>query len=206
MKTKQIQPRHNATGNGLMRTCSRQLLADFVANYKKSNSYPDDGEVRVFWLDHDTRTKVSNFFETYLKDMMRTERNAKNGYYKFNTTNATLFKEYLDAAKSIDLSNVPTYTTVPGGEYHQANQYWQIPVPFSKAKQQELLDGYATELQINQKKTNTAKAQQQTAEAELATYQAEQQLQQAKATSNRWIIIACAILAAIIILKRTKNK
>lgn len=207
MRDAQLQSRHNATGNGLTRTCSLADLKAFQAYYKKSNADCDyAGEVEVFWTNSSNRLKVSHFFGTYLSDLMRSATNAKNGYYEFSSSNATLFKQYLDAAKNIDTTRIPTYTTKPGGEYYAANSYWRVPIPFSKAKQQEELDGQNTALAIEQKKLNIATAKEQTATAELNAYNAEEKLSEAKGSTTRWILIACAALAAIVILKRTKKK
>lgn len=207
MKAKQINPLHRTIGNGLMRTCSRQLLADFQANYMKTNSYPTDGEVRVFWTNGSTRTKLRNFFDTYLSDMIKSQSsNTKGSSYKFKVADPDRFKAYLDAAKSINLSAVPSYTINPNGDYHAANEYWRIPIPFSQTEQQKVLDGQTTELQISQKKESTAKAQQQAAQAELEAYRTEQELKSEKANNNKWIIVAGLALILIIILKRTKQR
>ncbi len=207
MRNSQLHSRHNATGNGLTRTCSLADLKAFQAYYKKSNADCDyAGEVEVFWTDSKYRLKVSHFFGTYLSDLMREGADAKNGYYEFGSSNSQLFKQYLDAAKNIDTTNIPTYTTNPGGEYYQANSYWRVPIPFSKAKQQEELDGQNTALAIETKKLKIATAKEQTATAELNAYNAEEKLNSAKGSTTRWILIACAALAGIVILKRTKKK
>lgn len=207
MKAKQLNIQRKATGNGLCRTCSLADLKAFQAYYKKSNANCDYvGEVEVFWTDTDNRTKVGNFCDTYLKDLMKEGRNAKSGYYEFGSTNAVLYKEYLDAAKSIDTTKVPTYSTVPGGEYYQANPYWQIAVPYSKQKHQELLDGQQLDLEIQERQRDTAQAQQQTAEAELETALAEAELKKTQSQTSKWVIIACVAMIFIVILKRTKNK
>ena len=204
MKTKQINNTNKADGNGLQRTCSRSLLAAFIENYKKSNSYPADGNVRVFWIDGSRRVQMRQFMDTYLSDMIKSDSsNTKGSSYKFDVSNPDRFKAYLDAAKSIDLSSVPTCTTNPEGEYYRANNYWQISIPFSKAEQQKVLDGVSVDLKIQQGKTASASAQQQEAEAELAAYQAQQTLQNTKGT--KWITVALLALAAIVILKRTKK-
>lgn len=207
MKAKQINPLHRTIGNGLMRTCSRQLLADFQANYMKTNSYPTDGEVRVFWTNGSTRTKLRNFFDTYLSDMIKSQSsNTKGSSYKFKVADPDRFKAYLDAAKSINLSAVPSYTTNPNGDYHAANEYWRIPIPFSQAEQQKVLDGVKTDLLIQQEKEQTATAMQQAAQAELEAYRTEQELKSEKANNNKWIIVAGLALILIIILKRTKQR
>lgn len=205
MKTKQLNIQRKATGNGLCRTCSLADLKAFQAYYKKSNANCDYvGEVEVFWTDHDNRTKVGYFCDTYLKDLMKTGRDAKNGYYEFPSTNAVLYKEYLDAAKSIDTTKVPTYSTVPGGEYYQANSYWQIKVPYSRQKHQELLDGQQLDLEIRDLERQQAEAKAQQAEAELQTYTAQEEIKTKQNT--KWIVLAVVALLVIIILKRTKNK
>ena len=205
MKTKQLNIQRKATGNGLCRTCSLADLKAFQAYYKKSNANCDYfGEVEVFWTDHDNRTKVGDFCDTYLKDLMKTGRDAKNGYYEFPSTNAVLYKEYLDAAKSIDTTKVPTYSTVPGGEYYQANSYWQIKVPYSRQKHQELLDGQQLDFEIRDTERRQAEAKAQQAEAELQTYTAQEEIKTKQNT--KWIVLAVVALLVIIILKRTKNK
>lgn len=205
MKTKQLNIQRKATGNGLCRTCSLADLKAFQAYYKKSNANCDYfGEVEVFWTDHDNRTKVGDFCDTYLKDLMKTGRDAKSGYYEFPSTNAVLYKEYLDAAKSIDTTKVPTYSTVPGGEYYQANSYWQIKVPYSKQKHQELLDGQQLDFEIRDLERQQAEAKAQQAEAELQTYTAQEEIKTKQNT--KWIVLAVVALLVIIILKRTKNK
>lgn len=205
MKTKQLNIQRKATGNGLCRTCSLADLKAFQAYYKKSNANCDYvGEVEVFWTDHDNRTKVGDFCDTYLKDLMKTGRDPKNGYYEFPSTNAVLYKEYLDAAKSIDTTKVPTYSTVPGGEYYQANSYWQIKVPYSKQKHQELLDGQQLDFEIRDLERRQAEAKAQQAEAELQTYTAQEEIKTKQNT--KWIVLAVVALLVIIILKRTKNK
>ena len=205
MKTKQLNIQRKATGNGLCRTCSLADLKAFQAYYKKSNANCDYfGEVEVFWTDHDNRTKVGDFCDTYLKDLMKTGRNAKSGYYEFPSTNAVLYKEYLDAAKSIDTTKVPTYSTVPGGEYYQANSYWQIKVPYSRQKHQELLDGQQLDFEIRDTERRQAEAKAQQAEAELQTYTAQEEIKTKQNT--KWIVLAVVALLVIIILKRTKNK
>lgn len=205
MKTKQLNIQRKATGNGLRRTCSLADLKAFQAYYKKSNANCDYvGEVEVFWTDHDNRTKVGDFCDNYLKDLMKTGRDAKNGYYEFSSTNAVLYKEYLDNAKSIDTTKVPTYSTVPGGEYYQANNYWQIKVPYSRQKHQELLDGQQFELEIRDLARRQAEAKAQQAEAELQTYTAQEEIKTKQNT--KWIVLAVVALLVIIILKRTKNK
>ena len=205
MKTKQLNIQRKATGNGLCRTCSLADLKAFQAYYKKSNANCDYvGEVEVFWTDHDNRTKVGDFCDTYLKDLMKTGRNAKSGYYEFPSTNAVLYKEYLDAAKSIDTTKVPTYSTVPGGEYYQANSYWQIKMPYSRQKHQELLDGQQLDFEIRDTERRQAEAKAQQAEAELQTYTAQEEIKTKQNT--KWIVLAVVALLVIIILKRTKNK
>lgn len=205
MKTKQLNIQRKATGNGLRRTCSLADLKAFQAYYKKSNANCDYvGEVEVFWTDKDNRTKVGDFCDTYLKDLMKTGRDAKSGYYEFPSTNAVLYKEYLDAAKSIDTTKVPTYSTVPGGEYYQANSYWQIKVPYSRQKHQELLDGQQLDLEIRDTERRQAEAKAQQAEAELQTYTAQEEIKTKQNT--KWIVLAVVALLVIIILKRTKNK
>lgn len=205
MKTKQLNIQRKATGNGLCRTCSLADLKAFQAYYKKSNANCDYvGEVEVFWTDKDNRTKVGYFCDTYLKDLMKTGRDAKSGYYEFPSTNAVLYKEYLDAAKSINTTKVPTYSTVPGGEYYQANSYWQIKVPYSKQKHQELLDGQQLDLEIRDTERRQAEAKAQQAEAELQTYTAQEEIKTKQNT--KWIVLAVVALLVIIILKRTKNK
>ena len=205
MKTKQLNIQRKATGNGLCRTCSLADLKAFQAYYKKSNANCDYvGEVEVFWTDHDNRTKVGDFCDTYLKDLMKTGRDAKSGYYEFPSTNAVLYKEYLDAAKSIDTTKVPTYSTVPGGEYYQANSYWQIKVPYSRQKHQELLDGQQLDFEIRDTERRQAEAKAQQAEAELQTYTAQEEIKTKQNT--KWIVLAVVALLVIIILKRTKNK
>lgn len=205
MKTKQLNIQRKATGNGLCRTCSLADLKAFQAYYKKSNANCDYvGEVEVFWTDHDNRTKVGDFCDTYLKDLMKTGRDAKSGYYEFPSTNAVLYKEYLDAAKSIDTTKVPTYSTVPGGEYYQANSYWQIKVPYSRQKHQELLDGQQLDFEIRDLERQQAEAKAQQAEAELQTYTAQEEIKTKQNT--KWIVLAVVALLVIIILKRTKNK
>lgn len=205
MKTKQLNIQRKATGNGLCRTCSLADLKAFQAYYKKSNANCDYvGEVEVFWTDHDNRTKVGGFCDTYLKDLMKTGRDAKSGYYEFPSTNAVLYKAYLDAAKSIDTTKVPTYSTVPGGEYYQANSYWQIKVPYSRQKHQELLDGQQLDFEIRDLERRQAEAKAQQAEAELQTYTAQEEIKTKQNT--KWIVLAVVALLVIIILKRTKNK
>ena len=135
---------------------------------------------------------------------MKTGRDAKSGYYEFPSTNAVLYKEYLDAAKSIDTTKVPTYSTVPGGEYYQANSYWQIKVPYSRQKHQELLDGQQLDLEIRDTERRQAEAKAQQAEAELQTYTAQEEIKTKQNT--KWIVLAVVALLVIIILKRTKNK
>ena len=204
MKTKQLNIQRKATGNGLCRTCSLADLKAFQAYYKKSNANCDYfGEVEVFWTDHDNRTKVGDFCDTYLKDLMKTGRDAKSGYYEFPSTNAVLYKEYLDAAKSIDTTKVPTYSTVPGGEYYQANSYWQIKVPYSRQKHQELLDGQQLDFEIRDLERQQAEAKAQQAEAELQTYTAQEEIKTKQNT--KWIVLAVVALLVIIILKRTKK-
>lgn len=204
MKTKQLNIQRKATGNGLCRTCSLADLKAFQAYYKKSNANCDYvGEVEVFWTDKDNRTKVGDFCDTYLKDLMKTGRDAKSGYYEFPSTNAVLYKEYLDAAKSIDTTKVPTYSTVPGGEYYQANSYWQIKVPYSRQKHQELLDGQQLDLEIRDLERRQAEAKAQQAEAELQTYTAQEEIKNKQNT--KWIVLAVVALLVIIILKRTKK-
>ncbi|MBO7201856.1 MAG: hypothetical protein J6V54_10755 [Bacteroidales bacterium] len=207
MKTKQTYNTKHASGNGLQRTCSRSMLATFLDCYKKSNANCDyRGEVEVFWTDKSKRVQLRTFYETYLRDMMQTGSEAKSGYYEFKATDAALFKKYLDAAKAINLSAVPTFSTVPEGEHYYANEYWQIPVPFSQEEQQKVLDGVHTDLLIQQEKEQTATAMQQAAQAELEAYRTEQELKSEKANNNKWIIVAGLALILIIILKRTKQR
>ena len=208
MKTKQTYNTKHASGNGLQRTCSRSMLATFLDCYKKSNANCDyRGEVEVFWTDKSKRVQLRTFYETYLRDMMQTGSEAKSGYYEFKATDAALFKKYLDAAKAINLSAVPTFSTVPEGEHYYANEYWQIPVPFSQEEQQKVLDGVRTDLLIQQGREEAATTQKQAAEAEMAAMQSEKMLEEekSKTSTKKWIILALAALIAIVILKRTKK-
>ena len=203
MKTKQLNNNHRVTGNGIARTCDLGALKAFQDNYKKSNADCDyTGEAEVFWIDSDKRLDVQHFFNTYLPDMIKTGANAKNGYYEFQVSDAKRFKQYLDAAKAIDTTKVPTYSTTAGGELYQANAYWNVKVPFSKQMQQELLDGAETELQITELNRQKAEAEALQAKAELEAYTAEEELK--SKNTNKWIGIALVALAIIIIIKRTK--
>ena len=203
MKTKQLNNNHRVTGNGIARTCDLGALKAFQDNYKKSNADCDyTGEAEVFWIDSDKRLDVQHFFNTYLPDMIKTGANAKNGYYELQVSDAKRFKQYLDAAKAIDTTKVPTYSTTAGGELYQANAYWNIKVPFDQGKQQELLDGAETELHIKELNRQKAEAEALQAKAELEAYTAEEELK--SKNTNKWIGIALVALAIIIIIKRTK--
>ena len=203
MKTKQLNNNHRVTGNGIARTCDLEALKAFQDNYKKSNADCDyTGEAEVFWIDSDKRLDVQHFFKTYLPDMIKTGANAKNGYYEFQVSDAKRFKQYLDAAKAIDTTKVPTYSTTAGGELYQANAYWNIKVPFDQGKQRELLDGAETELHITELNRQKAEAEALQAKAELEAYTAEEELK--SKNTNKWIGIALVALAIIIIIKRTK--
>lgn len=204
MRTKQLNNNHRATGNGLARTCDLGVLKAFQDNYKKSNADCDyRGEAEVFWIDGDKRLDLKTFMNAYLIDMIKSDTNAKNGYYEFTVSDAKLFKTYLDAAKQIDTTTVPTSTAVAGGELYAANSYWNIKVPFSKQMQQELLDGAETDLQIKELERERSEAQAQQAEAELATYTAKEQLKTKQNT--KWIGMAIVALAIIVILKRNRK-
>ena len=203
MKTKQLNNNHRVTGNGIARTCDLGALKAFQDNYKKSNADCDyTGEAEVFWIDSDKRLDVQHFFNTYLSDMIKTGANAKNGYYEFQVSDAKRFKQYLDAAKAIDTTKVPTYSTTAGGELYQANAYWNIKVPFDQGKQRELLDGAETELHITELNRQKAEAEAQQAKAELEAYTAEEQLKTKQNT--KWIGMAIVALAIIVILKRKR--
>lgn len=203
MKTKQLNNNHRATGNGIARTCDLATLKAFQDNYKKSNADCDyTGEAEVFWIDSDKRLDVQHFFNTYLPDMIKTGAKAKNGYYELQVSDAKRFKQYLDAAKAIDTTKVPTYSTTAGGELYQANVYWNVKVPFSKQMQQELLDGAETDLQIKELNRQKAEAEALQAKAELEAYTAEEELK--SKNTNKWIGIALVALAIIRIIKRTK--
>ncbi len=204
MKTKQLNNNHRVTGNGIARTCDLGALKAFQDNYKKSNADCDyTGEAEVFWIDGDKRLDLKTFMNAYLIDMIKSDTNAKNGYYEFQVSDAKRFKQYLDAAKAIDTTKVPTYSTTAGGELYQANAYWNIKVPFDQGKQRELLDGAETELQIKELERERSEAQAQQAEAELATYTAKEQLKTKQNT--KWIGMAIVAMLVIIILKRTKK-
>ena len=203
MKTKQLNNNHRVTGNGIARTCDLATLKAFQDNYKKSNADCDyTGEAEVFWIDSDKRLDLKTFMHAYLGDMIISDTNAKNGYYEFKVRDAKRFKQYLDAAKAIDTTKVPTYSTTAGGELYQANAYWNVKVPFSKQMQQELLDGAETELHITELNRQKAEAEALQAKAELEAYTAEEELK--SKNTNKWIGIALVALAIIIIIKRTK--
>ena len=206
MKTKELHRLQHATG--MARTCNRALLADFISNYRKCNAYPGDGEVKVFWLNTDTRLKVRTFFDTYLNDLIcSNSSNTSGGSYRFDVSDATLFKQYLDTAKSINLAQVPMYTTKPEGETYHANEYWDIRIPYSKQKQQEELDGQRTALEIAEKAEKTAVATANATQADLLTAQAQQEINSITNEQNtkKYIMIAATVLLAIVLLKRRKK-